>query len=122
MTIWTARDILDSIDEGKLRLAIAKEEAEAAAQQRLASREAHRVHAQSDEDRDEPEQLLIGEHLRFGQPRQALGWHAVGAPQIAAVRDRHPQVAADPTETVEQARGRERGRGWHQGTNLRRVP
>lgn len=35
MTNWTARDILDSIEEGKLRLAMAKEEAEAAAQQRL---------------------------------------------------------------------------------------
>lgn len=35
MATWTARDILDSIDEGKLRLAIAKDEAEAAAQQRL---------------------------------------------------------------------------------------
>jgi hypothetical protein len=34
MAIWTARDILDSIDEGKLRLAIAKDENEAAAQQR----------------------------------------------------------------------------------------
>lgn len=35
MTIWTARDIMDSIDEGKLRLAIAKEEAAAEAQRQL---------------------------------------------------------------------------------------
>jgi hypothetical protein len=35
MAIWTARNILDSIDEGKLRIAIAKDEAHAEAQRRI---------------------------------------------------------------------------------------
>ena len=33
-----------------------------------------------------------------GQPVQALGGHAVGAPQVAPVSDRHPQVGGDPAE------------------------
>ena len=41
----------------------------------------------------EPLDLLEGEQLLAGQPRHALGRHAVGAPEVAAVGDRDAQVA-----------------------------
>jgi DNA-binding PadR family transcriptional regulator len=51
-------------------------------------------------DRDQPGHLVVGEQRGTGQPVQALGGHAVGAPQVAPVSDRHPQVRGDPPERV----------------------
>ncbi|EAP99159.1 hypothetical protein JNB_03285 [Janibacter sp. HTCC2649] len=60
------------------------------AEQRLATGETHLLDAQCDEDRHEPDQLVVGQHLGLREPGQALGRHAVAAPQVAAVRHRHP--------------------------------
>ena len=73
-----------------------------APQQRLPAGEPHLAHPEADEHADEAQQLLVGEHLGLGHPRQALGGHAVGAAQVAAVGDRHPQVPGHPPEGVDQ--------------------
>ena len=74
---------------------------QAATQQRLAAGEPDLAHAEPlDRDRDQPDDLVVGEHVVVGQPVQALGRHAVGAPQVAAVGERHPQVGGDPPEAV----------------------
>ncbi len=78
---------------------------EAPTQERLAARHPHRGDPQPHEHGDDPHELVVGEHLGLGHPVQTLGRHAVGAAQVAAVGDRHPQVTADPTEAVEKARG-----------------
>ena len=57
--------------------------------------------------------LLVGEHLDLGQPVQALGRHAVGAAQVAAVGQRDPQVGGDPAVPVDQPAG---ARGTGSGT------
>ena len=62
-----------------------------------------------DADADQPDDLLVGEHLDLRQPVQALGRHAVGAAQVAAVGQRDPQVGGDAAVPVDQpaaARGR----------------
>ena len=41
----------------------------------------------------------------FGQPVQALGRHAVGAPQVAAVGQRDPQIGGHAAVTVDQPTG-----------------
>lgn len=56
-------------------------------------------------DADQTDGLLIGEGLFRGHPFQALGRHAVGAPQVAAVGERDPEVTGDPPETVHQHTG-----------------
>ena len=70
-------------------------------QQRLAAREAYAGDA---------ERLAISstvmsssvEQLGAGQPVGEVVRHAVGAAQVAAVGQRHPQVAVDPAERVDQ--------------------
>ena len=52
--------------------------------------------------RDQPDDLVVGEHALVGQPVQALGRHAVGAAQVAAVGQRDPEVGRDPAEAVTQ--------------------
>ena len=66
-------------------------------QQRFATGEPDLAHAQHpDGHPDHPHDLVVGEHLRGGEPGQAIGRHAVRAPQVAPVGQRHPQVARHP--------------------------
>ena len=53
-------------------------------------------------DGDQPDELVVGQLLGSGHPGQALGGHAVGAAQVAAVGQRDPQVRGDPAEAVRQ--------------------
>ena len=63
--------------------------------------------------------LLVGEELFAGQPLHALGRHAVGAPEVAAIGDRDPQVLDAAIERVDQRRRRRRSS--HRGQDMR-VP
>jgi len=63
------------------------------AQQRLAAREANLVHPEVGEHVHEPGDLLEGQDVAPRQPRVLLLRHAVGAPEVAAVRHRETQVA-----------------------------
>ena len=79
---------------------------QAGPQQRLAAGEADLPDAELlHADADQPDDLLVGEHLDLGQPVQALGRHAVGAAQVAAVGQRHPQVGGHPAVPVDQPAG-----------------
>ena len=72
-----------------------------AAHQRLAAGEAHLADAEVlDRDADQPDDLVVGEHLVVGQPVEALGGHAVGAAQVAAVGQRDAQVGGHPAVPV----------------------
>ncbi len=78
---------------------------EPAAEQGLAAGEPQLAHAQvADGDGDQPDELGVGELLGPRHPGQALGGHAVGAAQVAAVGQRDPQVRGDPAEAVDQPR------------------
>ena len=55
--------------------------------------------AETDEDETSRTQLLVGEHLGLGHPRQALGRHAVGAAQVAAVGHARRAGHAPPGRT-----------------------
>ena len=94
---------------------------ERAAQQRLASGEAHLRDAVAHEEADDPQHLLVRQHLGLRHPRQALGGHAVGAAQVAAVGDRHAQVAGHPPELVGQP-GRSHARVGKAGHALHSRP
>ena len=50
----------------------------------------------------DPGLLLVGEELLAGQPLHALGGHAVGAAEVAAVGDRDPQVGHPTSERIDQ--------------------
>ena len=80
---------------------------------RLAAGDADPVEAPPlDADPGDPGQLLVAEHLGAGQPLHPLGRHAVGAPEIAAVRHREPQIPHPTGEGIDQRhRGRQAGRG-----------
>ena len=76
---------------------------EAAPDQRLSAGEAHLVDSEVVyADRDQPDDLVVGEHLVGRQPVETLGRHAVRTAQIAPVGQRHAQVSADSTVLVEQ--------------------
>ena len=53
-------------------------------------------------DVDQADHLVVGEHLVVGQPVQALGRHAVGAAQVAAVGQRDAQVGGHPAVPVRE--------------------
>ena len=81
------------------------------AHQRLAAGQPDRLepealHAQP----HHPGDLLVGEHLRAREPAHTLGRHAVGAPEVAAVGDRDPEVL-DHTPVAVDQRPRRRRRG-----------
>ena len=99
------RNTRDKVDEGS-------------AQQGFTAGEADLLDAQVDHDRDQPEQLRVGEHLRLGHPVQPLGRHAIGAAQVAAIGHRDTEIATDSAEAVEEAG---LGSSGHQASNLRRV-
>ena len=72
--------------------------------ERLAAGDPELLDAERHEDAGEPRDLLEGQHLVARQERvvaaEDLLRHAVGAAEVAAVRDRDPQVAQRPTERV----------------------
>ncbi len=71
--------------------------------QRFAAGEADAGDAESgDRDAQQPGQLVEGQQLLAGHPVQPLGGHAVRAPQIAAIGQRHPQIGGDAAVGVEQ--------------------
>jgi selenocysteine-specific elongation factor len=70
---------------------------EVAAEQRLAAGEADLADAEGlHADPDKPANLLARQHLRRGQPVEALGRHAVRAAQIAAIGEGDPQIRRYP--------------------------
>jgi hypothetical protein len=76
---------------------------DAAADQRLASRQADGadaalLHQQPGKAAD----LLEAQHVLAREPGQALSGHAVDTAEVAAVRDRDPQVVGHPAEGVAQ--------------------
>src|SRR5690606_37681723 len=73
----------------------------------------------TDEDRHEPDHLVVGEHLRLRQPGQSLGRHAVGTAQVAAVGHRHAQVPRDATMLVGERQSSSRMGHTHQPTSKR---
>jgi hypothetical protein len=91
---------------------------ERASQQWLAPGQTDLLDPQPDENPHQTEHFLVGQHLRFGHPVQALGGHAIGAAQVAAVGDRDTQITTETTEAVDEA-GLDRVR--HEGSNVRRV-
>ena len=77
---------------------------EAAAQQWFATGEAQLVHAQiAHRDRDEADELVVGELLVARHPVEAFGRHAVRAAEVAAVGQGDAEVGGDPPECVDEA-------------------
>jgi len=74
---------------------------ESASHEGLTTREPDLAYAEPlHADRDQPDDLVVGEHLVGGQPLQALGRHAVFTAQIAPIGQRDPQVGRDAAEPV----------------------
>ncbi len=74
---------------------------QAAPHQRLAAGEPDLLDPESlDPDPHQAHHLVVGEHLVARQPVESLGGHAVGAAQVAAVGQRHAEVAGDPAVPV----------------------
>jgi hypothetical protein len=71
----------------------AHQHVEVLAHERLTAGQPHLFHAEVDEGVDQPTGLLEVEDVPARQPDVVLLWHAVGAPQVAAVGDRDAQVA-----------------------------
>jgi len=76
--------------------------------ERLAARDPELPDPQLDEDPGEPPDLLVGQDLGVRQEgvvaAEDLGRHAVGAPEVAAVRDRDPEVAQGTTQSIGDSR------------------
>ncbi|MPM51857.1 hypothetical protein SDC9_98608 [bioreactor metagenome] len=53
-------------------------------------------------DPDQADELLVGEQPVVRHPVQPLGRHAIGASQVAAVGEGHPEVCGDPPVGVRQ--------------------
>ena len=82
---------------------------------RLAASDADRANAEAlDEDRCYALDLFEGEDLGAGQPAHVLLRHAIGAAEIATVRDGDPQVVDLAAEAVQQ-------RVNHSGYNARSL-
>ena len=95
--------------------------------ERLAARDPELLDALGDERAGEPDDLLEGQDLVPRQEREVpavdLLGHAVGAPEVAAVGDRDPQVVETPPEPVGDQPGgnlrRRRDAPWRHGTGAR---
>ena len=73
------------------------------ADERLAAGEAHRVEPEPlDAHAGDPGDLLVGEELGLREPVHALGRHAVGAPEVATVGDRDPQILDAARERIDE--------------------
>jgi hypothetical protein len=66
----------------------------------LAAGQAHVVDSHRAEQRNQPGDLLEAQHLGAIEPWEALGGHAVLAAEVAAIRDRHPEVADQPAMAI----------------------
>ena len=87
---------------------------DALAHQRLAAGDPQLAHAERDEGRAEPVELLERQQLGLGQELHVLG-HAVDAAEVAAIGHRHAQIADRPRERIDQLRcgvGRRRLPSW----------
>ena len=84
------------------------------AHQRLAAREPELPHALGDEGGAQAVQLLQREQVGPRQERHVLG-HAIDAAEIAAVRDRYPQIGYVPAEGIHHGAAADGQRG---GGNL----
>src|SRR6266566_6891906 len=80
------------------------------AQQRLAAREPHFVHALSGEHPDQARDLFEGENGLTPEPDVVLFRHAVAAPHVAAVGDRDAEAREGPREGVAELRHASDGR------------
>ena len=93
----------------------------------FAARDLDRAHPEFHVDPQEAGELFEGEDLFFGEPGETLCRHAVGAAEVASVRDRDPQVVGHATERVGQRSLARRGCGWrcpgrrHQAASLLAV-
>ena len=76
--------------------------------ERLAAGDPQLPDAELDEDPGQPADLLVGQDLRVRQEGvvapEDLGRHAVRAAEVAAVRDRDPEVAQRPPSSIEDPR------------------
>ena len=70
---------------------------------RLAAGHAQPTQPERRELPDDLRYLFVRQDVRLGQPREALGRHAVHAAEVAAVRHRDPQILDAPSELVERA-------------------
>src|SRR6185436_20285768 len=68
----------------------------------LAAGDLERAHAEANEQREDPRQLLEGQELILRQPGEPFRGHAVGASEVAAIRDRDAQVVGNPIERVDE--------------------
>jgi hypothetical protein len=91
------REILDS----RFRRQEPDQLRQVAADQRLASGQAHAVDSQAGEDVDQKTHLFEVEDVRPGKPDVVLLRHAVLAPQVAPIRHRNPKIPERATEGVE---------------------
>ena len=86
------------------------QELEVAPEKRLAARDAELLHAEVDEHARDALDLLERQELATRQEAvlvaEDLLRHAVDAAEVAAVRDRDPQVANRPAEGVEDGHPR----------------
>ena len=81
---------------------------EPAPQQRLAASEPHLGDPElPDADAEQPDQLVIGELVLARQPVKAFRRHAIRAPQVAPVGQRHSQIGGNTAVGV----------GEHQATS-----
>ena len=93
--------------------------AEVPPQQRLAAGQPDLVDAEADEDVNQPADLLEVQEIVAGEPDVLLLRHAVFAPEVAAVRDRHTEAAERPAQRIDERhsvhydalRSRDRGMG-----------
>ena len=67
--------------------------------QRLAAGQAHLAHALGDEGRAQPVEFFQRQQIGLRQEGHVLG-HAIEAAQVAAIGDRHAQIADGPAERI----------------------
>ena len=73
------------------------------AQQGLAAGKAHLADAQlADAYADQPDGFLIAQGLLCGHPLQTFGRHAIGATQVAAIREGDAQVTGLASIAIQQ--------------------
>ena len=82
---------------------------EIAPDQRLPAGQADVGDAHRGQQRHQPRDLLEGEDVRAVEPRQPLRRHAVLAAEVAAVGDRHAEVADEAAVTIDERWGLEPG-------------
>jgi hypothetical protein len=76
------------------------------AHERFAAGEANRFKTEAlDTNLGDASDLLVRQEFGAGQPVHALGRHAVGAAEVAAIGDRDPQILDAPRERIDQRNG-----------------